>query len=202
MTVQASPLSFTLRSQTARGQRVPLAPDGALILARSGELPVTGSGLQPGSRVTQSLYSSPVELGSVVVTADEKFAAAPDIPTTVSLGSHTLVLRGTTKTGEPFELSIGVIVRTPVAALGSNPALSVSRGSRSGEVMAAIRGAQAQCVVTFDAGGAPRRVRASAAGDAQALVKTVHSGRSAVSVTATVGGKGCARVVVRRSWKP
>ena len=201
LTLRAGPVALTLRSQTASGQRVPLAPDGSLILARSGEVPVSGGGLEPNSSVSMTLFSDPITLGYAPVGSGGSFTASPVIPSTVPVGAHTLQLTGRTKTGEPFVLSIGVLVSTPAAAVGANPVLTVQpkvvKPGASVAVMA--RGVQAGCRVTFTIAGERERTVASKKGVAQAHVMMPKRLPKNLVVKATVGGAKCSSVAVSKT---
>lgn len=200
LTLNAGPVSINLRGTTSSGQSVPLAPDGTLLLARSGDLPVTAFGLAPGSIVTQTLFSDPITLGSPRTNDAGELASAVRIPATVSLGEHTLRLQGTTNAGEQFTLDIGVSVATPAAALGANPILSVKREVVRGAYVLNIRarGVQARCLVTFTAGSQQSTARADRGGGANARFKIHNAGERTVSVHARVSGKGCVPVQVSR----
>lgn len=193
VTVSAGPVTVAVRSTTPTGQSVPVAADGSLVLARSGEVPIEASGLEPGSVVTQTLFSDPVDLGSTIVDSSGNFTSAPKIPATTPVGSHTLSVRGTTNTGDAFSLDIGVIVATPAVALGADPVLIASyvRQEATSEVRVAAEGVQARCLVTFTAGKQKARERASSRGTAQSTLTLRPSRPGAVKVTMRVSGKGC-----------
>ena len=198
LTLQAGPVEFTLRSQTANGRRVPLAADGSLILPRTGEVPISGDGLEPNSAVMVTLFSDPIPLGSTPVGADGTFRAAPVIPSTVPLGAHTLQLTGRTKTGDPFVLSIGVLVETPAAALGADPIISVRPAIVTPGTAVAVtaRGVQVGCRVTFTLAGKRATTTASKKGVAQAqITMPKRLPRNAV-VRGTVSGPKCTSVSV------
>ena len=198
--VVAGPVEMTVRSVTPSGQSVPVAPDGSLVLARTGEVPVSGGGLEPSSTVSMTLFSDPISLGSVTVGGDGSFTASPVIPSTVPVGAHTLQLTGRTKTGEPFELSIGVLVATPAAAVGADPVLSVQpkvvKPGASVAVMA--HGVQAGCRVTFTLAGERGRTVASKKGVAQAHLMMPKRLPKKLVVKATVGGVKCSTVTVSK----
>jgi hypothetical protein len=204
VTFSAGPVTMTMRSTTPNGQGVPLAPDGSLVLARSGEVPIEASGLAPGSTVTQTLYSDPVDLGTTTANGDGDVRAAPRIPANTPLGSHTLSIQGTANTGDPFTLNIGVTVATPVVALGADPILDANLVRKNGTslVHARARGVQAGCLVTFTAGKQTVRERASAQGAAQATLPARSPRPGAVKVSMRVSGKGCvtktASTIVRK----
>ena len=198
LTLQAGPVEFTLRSQTANGRRVPLAPDGSLILARTGEVPISGDGLAPNSSVAVTLFSNPISLGSTPVGADGTFKTAPVIPASVPLGAHTLQLTGRTKTGDPFVLSIGVLVETPAAALGADPVISVRPAiiTPGTSVAVTARGVQAGCRVTFTIAGKRAATKASKTGVAQAQITMPNRLPRTAVVRGTVSGPKCTSVSV------
>ena len=198
LTLQAGPVEFTLRSQTANGRRVPLAPDGSLILPRTGEVPISGDGLAPNSSVAVTLFSNPISLGSTPVGADGTFKTAPVIPASVPLGAHTLQLTGRTKTGDPFVLSVGVLVETPAAALGADPVISVRPAIiRPGtSVAVTARGVQAGCRVTFTIAGKRAIAKASKKGVAQAQITMPNRLPRTAVVRGTVSGPKCTSVSV------
>ena len=200
LTLQAGPVEFTLRSQTANGRRVPLAPDGSLILAQTGEVPISGDGLEPNSSVAVTLFSNPISLGSTPVGADGTFKTAPVIPATVPLGAHTLQLSGRTKNGDPFVLSVGVLVETPAAALGADPVVSVRPAALKPGASVAVtaRSVQAGCRVTFTIAGKRAVERASKRGIAQAQITLPKRLPRPVVLRATVGGPRCSAVTVSK----
>lgn len=198
LTLQAGSVAFTLRSQTAAGQRIPVSPDGSLILPRTGQVPISGDGLEPNSSVAVTLFSDPIALGSSVVSAEGTFTASPVIPSTVSLGAHTLQLTGRTKTGDPFVLSVGVLVETPAAALGANPVITVQPKiiKPSASVSVTARGVQAGCRVTFILAGKRANATASKKGVAQAQITVPKKLPRTVSLRASVTGPKCSAVAV------
>ena len=200
LTLRASPLKFTLRGETASGQRVPLAPNGSLILPRTGEVPISGDGLEPNSTVVVTLFSDPVSLGSAPVGADGRFKVSPVIPVTVPLGAHTLELSGRTKTGEPFVLSVGVLVETPAAALGADPVVSVRPAALKPGASVAVtaRGVQAGCWIAFAVASERAQARASTKGVAQSRITLPQRLPKTVVLRATVSGPECSAVSVSK----
>ena len=200
LSLSAGPVSMTLRSTTTNGRAVPLATDGSLLLARSGDLPINVSGLAPGSIVTQTLFSDPIVLGTATADAAGELASTVMIPPTVPLGSHTLRLQGTTNTGEGFALDVGVTVATPVVALGANPLLTVKQRTTKGKRTLDVRaqGVQSRCLVTFTAGKHKVNARADRSGTARAQLVLPGKSKRAVNITARISGKGCAPVQVTR----
>ena len=191
--VTVGSMRFGLRSTTPTGQGVPTAPNGALVVARSGELPVTGRGVAPGSQVAMTLYSDPVSLGVTSVSANGSFASRATVPATVPQGTHTLSLTGMTASGAPFTLDLGVTVASPSAALGSRPTVTVQpRAARPGAHLS-IRAIDVQpgCIVEFSLGSTSAQTRASKAGQAQATLVVPTRGRV---LKTHVRGKGCGEV--------
>ncbi len=198
--VTVGSMRFTLRSTTPSGQGVPTSPNGALVVARSGALPITGEGVAPGSEVKATLYSNPIPLGLTTATASGSFASQPTVPATVPRGTHTLSLTGSTTSGAPFTLNLGVTVESPAAALGAHPVVSVQpHPARVGDHLT-IRVAelQAGCVVSFTLGRDTLRTQASARGQAQATL--VVPVRSSV-LTTRVHGKRCIHVKLQQKVK-
>jgi alpha-L-fucosidase len=156
--------------------------------------------LAPGSIVTQTLFSDPVNLGTATADATGELASTVTIPSTVPLGSHTLRLQGTANTGDPFTLDVGVTVATPAVALGANPILAVKQTTVKGTRVLDLRtrDVQARCMVTFTAGTHKAKVRADRTGTARAHITLPNHSKRGVIVTARITGKGCAPVQVTR----
>ncbi len=201
LTLRAGPVEFTLRSQTARGKRVPLAEDGSLILARRGDVPMTGEGLAPNSTVNVSLFSDPISLGSTRVGADGSFRITPVIPASITLGTHTLQLRGNTRGGDPFVLTVGVTVDKPAVALGVDPVIRVRPAPpRAGAPVAVIaRGVQARCLVTFNLAKRQKVTAASKRGLARVRLTVPKRSARSIELRVTVGGPRCNPIAVTRT---
>lgn len=199
LTLQAGPVEISLRGTTSNGQRIPLAANGSLILPRSGQIPTGASGLAPGTSITQVLYSTPVELGTASANSSGTFTSSPTLPATVPTGAHTLSITGTTNTGLPFTIALGVTVATPAVALGANPVVTVKPRKVSSDMSVNVmaRAVQAGCLVTFVAGDTRTTTQASASGVAQVTIP-VHKVRArSWEITTRVTGKGCATITVK-----
>lgn len=201
--LKAGPVSFLLRSQTPAGQNVPTSPDGSLVIARTGTIPIAGSGLAPGSLVNQTLNSDPVDLGTMTVGAAGSFASNTTIPGSVPKGSHTLLLTGTTKHGDAFTLAIGVAVTSPAAALGASPTLTIApkQVTPGGHVSARASGVQARCTVDFSLAKTSVRTTADSRGVARASISVPWGRNRNLPLTVRVSGKGCDRVVITRTLR-
>ena len=191
--LKAGPVIFQLRSQTPSGRNVPTSPDGALVIARSGTLPITGNGLLVGSLLTQSLNSDPINLGTTRVKRDGRVASETEVPGSVPKGDHTLTLTGITKDGEPFTLAIGVVVTSPAAALGASPIITTtpSKLSPGGHVKVTATGVQARCAVTFTLDNMKARTTANARGVAVVTLTVPSSTKRTLLLLTKVSGKGC-----------
>lgn len=84
-----------------------------------GTVDVTGSGWELGSEVTATLHSNPVELGRVTASDSGAISASFTIPSTVSPGSHSLVLTGTDIDGQPATVTLEVTVTAAGTGAGS-----------------------------------------------------------------------------------
>ena len=197
----AGPVSFQLRSQTPSGRSVPTSPDGSLVIARSGTLPITGDGLLPGSLITQTLNSDPIDLGTTTVGTGGTFSSDTSIPASVPKGDHTLTLTGTTKNGDPFTLAIGVEVTSPAAALGASPIVTTTPAKLTPgrQVNVKATGVQVRCTVTFTLDKDKARTTANARGIAVATLTTPSSKKRALQLGTKVSGKGCEPVTLTRS---
>lgn len=173
------------------GKALPLARDGSLVLSQSGGLPMAGSGFSAGSMVTLFMFSTPVTLGSATANAAGGYAADVVIPAATATGSHTIQVIGTTASGQPIALSVGVTVKTAVAARGSNPMLIVTRTQSAGsKFVVEARGVQASCNVKFWVKGSTVNTQSGAAGKARATLKAPTT-KGNWTVSARVTGKQC-----------
>jgi hypothetical protein len=166
-------------------------------------VPTQALGLSANSPVNQTLYSDPVTLTSSTSSSTGTFASSATLPSTLPLGRHTLSLSGTTNTGLPFTLAIGVVVATPAAALGADPVLSTTprTAAPNDSVVVMARGVQVGCRVTFASGRERQYVTASKSGTTEATVLVGATTRKQWPITATVTGKGCLPVRVSTSIK-
>lgn len=193
LTIQTGPISGTLRSTTPAGEGVPLTKRGALVIARAGDLQTALQGLAPGSTVTQTLYSSPLLLADTQASLSGTTSVTPEVPGYAPLGDHTLVIAGTTQSGEKFTLSMGVLVETPAAALGANPLVKVSSRviGQDTRTRVTLSRAQGGCAATFSVRGKRVRSTISRSGQAQALFVSQSTARKPSRVIVLIRGKGC-----------
>jgi hypothetical protein len=85
----------------------------ALQVVAGGVVEVQSSGWQPGSSVTATMHSDPVQLGSVVTSSAGSFQSGFVVPADAPVGVHALVLEGTAATGGAtfVELRLEVLAR-------------------------------------------------------------------------------------------
>lgn len=200
MTLSGAGVTVTLDARGPNGRPIALAPDGSLVLARGGSVPVVGSGFSPGSTVVLYLFSSPRQLISVVADATGAISTSADVPRDMPTGRHTLQIAGSTSTGQPLNLSVGLRVETPAAALGSRPRIAVPRtrvkvGDR---LPITVTGAQPRCTAQLRIKGDDSAVRLGAAGRGSGVLHAPSKPGTWV-VTARIKGPGCSPVVVRQA---
>lgn len=112
---EASVLLVTVNPDGTLSQEVP-----AQILVKdpqTGEVALLtiGSGFAPGSRVTLTIESDPVDLGAVEATDGGKFMAIAKLPASLPTGNHTLKAAGTDPDGERRVLGQPVKIEAPEA---------------------------------------------------------------------------------------
>jgi hypothetical protein len=197
--LRAAGIDVALRSTTKSGTRVPLTRKGALVLPRSGRVPMEVTGLISGSTVAQTLFSDPVDLGQRTVNVGGLSSSTATIPTTIPLGQHTLRITGTTGNGQDFVLDVGVIVATPVSALGADPQLKVSGNRSAGRLVVTAHAVQVGCRVHFTLGDSTAIVQASRKGTARTSLVVPRARANNATVTARISGRGCEPNVVTRS---
>ncbi|SDM58609.1 PEP-CTERM protein-sorting domain-containing protein [Cryobacterium flavum] len=85
---------------------------------------VTVSGLNPGQKVTGTLYSVPVNLGTFAANAAGVATFSAVIPASTPVGAHTLVISSVGL--EPISLAVTVVAAASTSGLGAIPALGAS----------------------------------------------------------------------------
>lgn len=126
--------TMALAAGTAMAQYPPPTEGGTTVsdaTVEPGEaITVSGSGWLPGSTVTLTLFSDPIDLGSAAVGADGTFSTQVVIPSSVSPGTHELRVSGTGADGQPRTTSTRLVVLG--AQGGGGGSASGSGVSRSG----------------------------------------------------------------------
>ncbi len=75
---------------------------------RGGYVLVRGEGFKPGSMADVWIFSTPEKLGSLTVASDGTFSGMLRLPTSLSVGSHTIQVNGVTAASETSSTSTGV----------------------------------------------------------------------------------------------
>jgi hypothetical protein len=105
---------------------------------RGGTLSASGYGLAPGSTATMTLYSPEIFIGNATVTSKGTFTLRAPLPSGLSLGHHTLILRGMDTKHQPVTLGLGLnVVAPPVAASSSFPLRPLLAGTAGAIVLGA-----------------------------------------------------------------
>jgi hypothetical protein len=86
---------------------------GTIQLTRGRTFVATGFGLKANSTAVAWLYPQNIRIGTVTVGANGTFTLHGKLPAGVSLGHHTLMLRGQSRSGKPVELGLGLQVTAP-----------------------------------------------------------------------------------------
>jgi hypothetical protein len=74
---------------------------------------LTGLGLEPGSTVEITLYSSGTVVGKGIVAADGTYSIPISIPPAISAGNHTIVENAVAKNGKTVKFGLGVKIAAP-----------------------------------------------------------------------------------------
>jgi uncharacterized protein YjbI with pentapeptide repeats len=199
LTLSGAGISMSLDARGPGGRAIPLSPDGSLVLARGGSVPVTGSGFAPDSTVVLYLFSTPRELVTATANAAGAIATTALVPRDLPIGRHTLQIAGLTSGGLPLNLSLGLTVATPAAARGSDPRIVVSRNrvKIGARIPVTVEGAQASCRSGLWIKGSRASVQVNKSGKAQAVLVAPKQPGLWV-ITATIRGTGCLPVIAKR----
>jgi hypothetical protein len=87
--------------------------DSTVTLSNGATVNLSGLGLEPGSVIEITLYSTGTVVGKAIVAANGSYAIAVVIPPGISQGAHTLAETATAKNGKPVKLSLGVKIAAP-----------------------------------------------------------------------------------------
>lgn len=78
--------------------------------------PIEGKGYKPGSKVDVYAESTPIFLGSFTANAQGVISGEVTIPLGLSVGAHSIVMRGISPTGTPIVLREGITITAANAA--------------------------------------------------------------------------------------
>ena len=82
--------TLALMSLGDNGAPEPLLPNGSIAVNAGGKIRVNGKGMMPADPIEIWIYSTPVKLGEVVVSADGSFSGEFVLPSGIALGSHKI----------------------------------------------------------------------------------------------------------------
>jgi hypothetical protein len=109
---------------------------GNVQLLRGGSIYASGYGLAPGSMATMVLYSPEISIASATVTSTGTFTLQSTLPSGLSLGHHTLIVRGMNTKHQPVELGLGLSVAAPPVAPSPFPLRPLLAGTAGAIVLA------------------------------------------------------------------
>lgn len=103
-------------------------------VAVGGEVTISGEGFKPGTTATFTLHSEPVVLGTAVVAADGTVELTATVPADTTAGAHSIIITGTSASGEDAEvsLSLAVTAAEDPSASASPSATATATGSTTG----------------------------------------------------------------------
>ena len=110
LVVSAGALKATIGGLNKNGTAMSLDEDGNVRLRSGDVVRIKLAGFKPGSTVEAWLFSTPVLLGSAVVSADGSVTGNFTIPKNSSEGSHRIVIVAKSTNGKPTTFTVGVAV--------------------------------------------------------------------------------------------
>lgn len=108
-------------------------------------VPVTVSGLEPGQRVSGTLFSDPVDLGTATANADGVASLALVIPRDITPGAHTLEIRSEVVGELPIRIELSIAAAPAAAGVGGLPVT----GAEAGGLLALALGLLGAGAATF-----------------------------------------------------
>jgi hypothetical protein len=113
VTVNVGDVTAEISGATTPGQSTNTQAEQGLVLAAGEIAGVSIDGLQPNSEMEVVIYSTPRQLGTLLVNEFGELVASIQIPSDMEAGPHTLVLTGLDKFGKQIELKFGLVVYSP-----------------------------------------------------------------------------------------
>jgi Glycine rich protein len=86
----------------------------SLTTTESGSVTITGRNWKPGTMVGVTVYSDPVELGSVLADSSGAISQAFVLPSSISAGRHTVRLTGFAASGVAASVDLALTVNAPI----------------------------------------------------------------------------------------
>jgi hypothetical protein len=110
LVVSAGALKATIGGLNKNGTAMSLDEDGNVRLRSGDVVRIKLAGFKPGNTVEAWLFSTPVLLGSSVVSADGSVSGNFTIPKNTPEGSHRIVIVAKSTNGKPTTFTVGVAV--------------------------------------------------------------------------------------------
>jgi hypothetical protein len=110
LVVSAGALKATIGGLNKNGTAMSLDEDGNVRLRSGDVVRIKLAGFQPGNTVEAWLFSTPVLLGSSVVSADGSVTGNFTIPKNTPEGPHRIVIVAKSTNGKPTTFTVGVAV--------------------------------------------------------------------------------------------
>jgi hypothetical protein len=88
----------------------PTAVANSAVVGPGGTLTLTGQSWLPGSQVTLTLFSAPVDLGTATVAADGTWSKTVTIPASTPPGNHSIVIKGLDANGQPATQTVALTI--------------------------------------------------------------------------------------------
>jgi hypothetical protein len=110
MVVTAGSLSARLSSVDSAGKPLPLDSNGAIHLSVGDVIKISLGGFDPGSVVEVWLFSTPTNLGTLVVGTDGTINGLFSVPKGIKSGTHRVVITAKLANGKPTTFTLGILI--------------------------------------------------------------------------------------------
>lgn len=108
--ISTADLDVTLQVVKSDGEVVPLDADGNINGTDGDVIVVDVTGAQPNDDINVWMFSTPIQIGQGEISDDGKFSGRFEIPSEINGGSHRLVLKTVSYTGNETTVSVGFVV--------------------------------------------------------------------------------------------
>ena len=108
--ISTADLDVTLQVVKSNGEVVSLDADGNINGADGDVIVVDVTGARPEDDINVWMFSTPIQIGQGEISDDGKFSGRFEIPSEINGGSHRLVLKTVSYTGNETTVSVGFIV--------------------------------------------------------------------------------------------
>lgn len=121
--VSGPSVSVSLEAYDLHAKLVAGSGGGAYLqVYRGGYVLVSGEGFKPGSTADVWMFSTPTKLGSLTVDGDGTFSGMLRLPTSLTVGAHTIQVNGVTTADVTSSTSLGLRVGNAPRGLASTGA--------------------------------------------------------------------------------